>query len=204
MPGTDYSTQFNDSCLIIASDGNAYHPVATNHFTVTIRLPETLINYADPRKRTFAEIMSTDDLQLTLKVANDSIQEPTLNQQSLVYSKGNLSIEFPGRIDAFSGTANFHVFVTKSAYDILYSWKMAAGNHLTGEVGDPDEYWGEVQIDVTTGNKGTLVASWLWHNVWCNQLQGVTFSAAQNETKAVQIGMKYFRPEYIGGQYLEG
>ena len=201
MPGTDYSTQFNDSCLVIASDGNAYHPVATNHFTVTLRLPETLINYADPQRRRFTDLMSTEDLQLTLKIANDNISEPSLKQQSISYKKGNLTIEFPGSIDAFNGTANFHVFVTKSAYDILYSWKMAAGNHLTGEIGDPDEYWAEAQIDITTGNKGTLVGTWIWHNVWCNGLDGVTFDNNNNQTKAVRIEMKYFRPEYISGQY---
>ena len=190
---------FNDSVLVIASDGNAYHPVTTNNFTVTIHLPSTLVNYADPKKPLISD--SLKDSILTLKIANDSIAEPTFSQQKITYSKGNLSIAFPGRIDAFSGSANFHVFVTKSAYDILYSWKIASGNHLTGEVGDPDDYWGEVQIDVTTGNKGTLVGSWNLHKVWLSQLQGITFSNSANEAKTCSVTMEYFKPEWVGAQY---
>ena len=193
--------QFNDACLVIASDGKAYHPVATNNYTVTIRLPKTLRNQADPKKPLITDTLK--DAVLTLKVANDSIDEPNFKQDTLKYAKGNLDISYPGRINGFSGNAKFHIFVQKSAYDILYSWKMAAGNHLTGEVGDPDDYWAEVDIDVTTGNKGTLVGTWKWRNVWCSDLQGVTFSSSGNDTKSVQITMHYFRPEYIGAQYTD-
>lgn len=193
------SSTNHDHCLVIASDGRAYHPVATNHFTVTINLPEGLINQADPEKRPF----SKSDSQLTLKVASDNIAEPSLQQQKLSYRKGNLSIEFPGSIDAFSSSANFHVFVTKSAYDILYSWKLASGNHITGEIGDPEDYWAEVMIDVTTGNKGTLVGTWTWHNCWVSALQGVTFDNNQNQPKTCQVTISYFKPEWTGGQYTD-
>ncbi len=199
--------KFNDACLVIANDGRAYHPVTNNNYTVTIKLPSNLINYADPKRRKFGEQAKSaadgDESILTLKVANDSFDEPSLSQSSLDYSKGNLTIRFPGRMEATSGTASFHVFVTKSAYDLLYSWKMASGNILTGEVGDPDDYWAEVQIDITTGNKGTLVGSWVLHNVWCRSLQGVKFSASGNEQRTVQITLEYFRPEYKNGTYEE-
>lgn len=199
--------KFNDACLVIANDGRAYHPVANNNYTVTITLPAGLKNYADPQLGKFGSERKSeadgDDSILTLKIANDTFQEPTLQQDTLSYSKGNLEIAFPGRIKGFSGTADFHVFVTKTAYDLLYSWKMASGNHLTGEVGDPEDYWGTVQIDITTGNKGTLVGSWILHNVWCSQLGGVTFSNGSNDTRKVQITLQYFRPEYKNGTYEE-
>lgn len=190
--------QFNDGCLVIANDPASYHPVATNHFTVTFKLPATLRNYAVANNPLFTEtvVNSPDGLILTLKLANDNIQEPNFSQQSLTYQKGNLSIEFPGKIDVFTSTAQFHIFVTKSAYDILYSWKLASGNHLTGEVGDPEDYWADVDIDVTTGNKGTLVGTWHWHNVWCSQLQGITFNNGDNSPKTCTITMKYFKPEW--------
>lgn len=187
--------RFNDYCLAIAGDPQSYHPVANNHFTVTIRLPEGLINQADPQKRPFAASESI----LTLKIANRDIKEPSFGQQTISIKKGNLEIAFPGTINAFSGTANFHVFVTKSAFDILYSWKMASGNHITGEVGDPEDYWAEVEIDVTTGNKGTLVGTWRLHNVWLSQLDGVTFSNESNEAKSVAVTMQFFKPEWEGG-----
>lgn len=187
----------NDAVLNIANDPKSYHPVATNHFTVTFHMPEGLINQSDPEKRAFAK----EDLILTLKIANDTIEEPRFTQQTLSYKKGNLSIEFPGSIDAFSGTARFHVFVSKSAYDVLYSWKMASGNHLTGEIGDPDSYWADVDIDVTTGNKGTLVGTWNWHNVWCNSLSGASFDNSASTPKTCEIGLKYIRPEWTSSQY---
>lgn len=199
MAGDAYKDKFNASVINIAADPSKYHPVATNHFTVTFKLPEGLINQADPKKRTLKD--SGLDSTLALKIANQDIQEPTLSQQKLTYKKGNLSISFPGTIDEFTGSANFDVFVKQSAYDVLYSWKLASGNHLTGEVGDPEDYWADVDIDVTTGNKGTLVGTWKLYNVWCTQLQGVTFSNNSNETKKVSIQISYFKPEWISGAY---
>lgn len=199
MAGDTYKDKFNASVINIAADPKKYHPVATNHFTVTFKLPEGLINQADPKKRTIRE--SGLDPILALKIANQDIQEPTLSQQKLTYKKGNLSISFPGTIDEFNGSANFDVFVKQSAYDILYSWKLASGDHLTGEVGDPEDYWAEVDIDVTTGNKGTLVGTWRLHNVWCSQLQGITFNNNSNETKKVTIQLSFFKPEWISGAY---
>lgn len=193
------AARFNDFCLAIAQDGKAYHPVATNHFTVTMNLPEGLRNMADPRKSVF----SKEDLTLTLKIANDTFQGPGFSQSTLSYRKGNLGIEFPGNINTFQSSAQFDVFVTKSAYDILYSWKMAAGNHITGEVGDPDDYWAEVSIDVTTGNKGALVGTWELHNCWCSDLQSITFDNNANAPMKCNITIRYFRPEWIGGQYQE-
>ena len=193
---------FNDACLVIASDGQAYHPVTTNNFTVTVRLPQGLINQADPQKRPFAAEGESDRI-LTLKVANDDFKEPSFGQATITYKKGNLEISFPGTINGFNGTSTFHVFVTKSAYDILYSWKMASGNHLTGEVGDPDDYWGEVQVDVTTGNKGTLVGTWVLHNVWLSSLDGITFKNGDNSPKTCSITLQYFRPEWISGLFAE-
>lgn len=189
--------QFNDYCLTIASDGKSYHPAATNHFTVTMQLPEGLINRADPKGRPFDK----DDLTLTLKIANDSFQSPGFSQQSLTYRKGNLGIDFPGAINTFSSTAQFHVFVTKSAYDILYSWKMASGNHLTGEVGSPDDYWADILVDITTGNKGTLIGTWELHNCWCSDLPAINFDNGANNLMTCSITIHYFRPEWIGGQY---
>lgn len=204
MPGDEFSKQFNDNCLAIAANPEDYHPLATNHFTITFSsLPAHLKNYALDGYPEFGEKLLTDStsgIPLSLKIANETIAEPTLSQQTLKYSRGNLDIVFPGRIDSFNGNATFSVFVNKSAYDILYSLKMAAGNHLTGEVGDPDDYWFEVSIDVTTGNKGTLVGTWIWHNVWISNLQGVTFDNSANSTKQCTITMQYFRPEWKSNQ----
>lgn len=191
--------QFNDYCLNIAADGKAYHPAATNHFTVTITLPETLKNMADPKRRLF----SSEDSKLTLKISNESFQGPAFSQSAITYRKGNLGIDFPGIINTFTSTAQFDVFVTKSAYDILYSWKMASGNHLTGEIGDPEDYWSEVSIDITTGNKGTLIGTWELHNCWCSDLQPVTFDNNSNAPMKCGITIHYFKPEYSGGQYQE-
>lgn len=186
-----FAEKFNDTCLKIAGEPANYHPVATNHFTVTIRLPQGLVNYADEQQRQFPE-----DTILTLKIANKDFKEPSFSQQKLSYKKGNLEINFPGAINAFSGSASFDVFVTKSAYDILYSWKMASGNHLTGEIGDPRDYWAEVEIDVTTGNKGTLIGTWTLHNVWLSQLDGTNFSNSSNDSKSVSVTMEYFKPTW--------
>ncbi|MCM1323033.1 MAG: phage tail protein [Acetobacter sp.] len=199
--------KFNDACIAIANDGNAYHPVANNHFTVTITLPKGLKNYADPKRRLFGpegkEAPNSDNSILTLKIANDTFKEPDLGQQKLGYQKGNLKINFPGTIDEFSTSSEFHVFVNRTAFDLLYSWKMASGDHLTGEVGDPYDYWAEVRIDITTGNKGTLVGSWVLHNVWCSKLSTPTFSNSSNETRKVTIQLEYFKPEYINGRFEE-
>lgn len=195
----DYKTQFNDYCLKIAMNGKEYHPVATNHFTVTMNLPETLVNMADPKKGVF----NKEDLQLSLKIANDNFTSPSFSQTPLTYRKGNLGISFPGTIDVFSSTAQFHVFVSKSAYDILYSWKMASGNHLTGEVGDPDDYWADIFIDITTGNKGTLVGTWKLSNCWCSNLQSITLDNNSGNLMSCGITIQYFKPEWIGGQYQE-
>lgn len=198
MPGNTYENQFNDFCLKIANDGQAYHPVATNHFTVTMRLPTTLQNAANPNAP-----FSQDDLILTLKIASESFKGPGFSQQPLTYKKGNLSIDYPGSMNSFTSSAAFDVFVTKSAYDILYSWKMASGNHLTGEVGDPEDYWAEIEIDVTTGNKGQLVGTWELFNCWCSDLASINFDNNSNNPMKCDITIHYFRPKWTNGTAQE-
>jgi hypothetical protein len=194
------TNNFNDYCLTIANDGKAYHPVATNHFTVTMNLPKGLINQADPNKAPFNDA----DLTLTLKISAETFKGPGFQQSALTYKKGNLTIDYPGNISGFTSTATFDVFVTKSAYDILYSWKLASGNHITGEVGDPDDYWSDITIDVTTGNKGTLIGTWTLHNCWCSDLGSISFDNGSNNLMKCDITIHYFKPEWEGGIYEQG
>lgn len=185
---------FNDSCIKIADDTSGYyHPVATNHFTVTIKFPKNLgvDNKNIPLNKTIDK-----DAELTLKIANDSFQSPGFTQQVLTYRKGNLAIDFPGALNAFTSTAKFHVFVSKSAYDLLYTWKLASGNHLTGEIGDPENYWATIMVDVTTGNKNTLVGTWTLNNCWCSDLQSITFDNNSNTLMDCSITIHYFKPKW--------
>lgn len=180
----------NDANFRISSNPANYRPVMTNHFEVTIFDLDGMINQADPEKAPIAES------QLTLKIANDTFQGPQLNQQSVAIQRGNMTIEFPGRMDATQSTATFQVFANKSAFDILYSWKMASGNHENGQVGSPDEYWKRVEVDIMTGDKGTLVGTWTFDKCWISSLQEVTFDNKANEVKSVNITLKYFAPKY--------
>lgn len=180
----------NDAAYRIASNPASYRPVMGNHFEVTVHDLDGMINWADPDKSLITESA------LTLKVANDTFQGPTLNQQAVSINKGNVTLEFPGRMDATQSTASFQVYVNKSAYDILYSWKMASGNHETGDVGAPSDYWKRVEVDVTTGNKGTLVGTWTLNNAWISSLQEITFSNADNSIKVANITLRYFKPTW--------
>lgn len=180
----------NGANLTISRNAGNYRPVMTNHFEVTIHDLDGMVNWADPEKGPIV------DSELTLKIANKNFQGPQISQQSVSIARGNTTIEFPGRLDAFSSTATFEVFVTKSAFDILYSWKMASGNPETGEVGDPGDYWKKVDIDVMTGNKGTYVGTWTLNNCWISSLQEVAFDNSANEVKSCQITLKYFAPKW--------
>lgn len=184
----------NNANFHIASNSGSYRPVMTNHFEVTIHDIADMVNQADPKKRKFSELDSEADL--TLKIANNTFQGPQFNQQAVAIQRGNTTIEFPGKMDAHSSNATFQVFANKSAFDILYSWKMLAGNHETGDVGDPSDYWKKVEIDVMTGNKGKIIGTWTFHNCWISALQEVTFDNGANEVKAVTITLRYFKPQW--------
>ena len=180
-----------NSVFHIADKPQNYRPLTNNNFQLTVFGLDGMRNWAleDPEAK-------LTDSDLTLKIGNKSFGGPKFSQQSLSITRGNLTIEFPGRIDAFQTTAVFQVFMNKSAWDILYSWKMASGNHETGDVGDPDDYWKTVEIDVTTGNKGTLVGTWVLNNCWLSELQEVTFDHESNEVKSVNITLKFFKPKW--------
>lgn len=183
-----------ESNLHIATNPESYRPVMTNHFDITIFGLDGMRNYASSDPKAVIK-----ESKLTLSIATDTFQGPTISQQAIPINKGNLTIEFPGRMDAHTSTATFHVFVKKSAFDILYSWKMASGNNVNGLVGNPQDYWKVVEIDVTTGDKGLLVGTWRYQNCWLQSLQEVTFNNGANEVKTANVTMKYFRPQWING-----
>lgn len=180
----------NDALHRISANPRNYRPVMTNHFELTIHDLDGMINWADPDK---GPIVDSD---LTLKIATKSWAGPKLSQQSVKIQKYNLEMEFPGRMNAFESSMTFEVFVDKSAWDILYSWKMASGNQETGDVGDPWDYWKTVDVDVLTGNKNTLIGTWNLKNCWLSDLQEVTFDNAANDVKTAQVTMKYFSPSW--------
>lgn len=186
----------NKANFYVSANPANYRPVMTNHFEVTVHDLDGMINWADPDKKTIV------DSELTLKIANKNFSGPNISQQSVAIQRGNTTIEFPGRIDAFSSTATFEVFVNKSAFDILYSWKMASGNQETGEVGNPSEYWKRVEIDVLTGDKGTLIGTWTYNNCWLQSLQEVTFDNGANEVKSCSVTLKYFAPKWRSNQNI--
>lgn len=186
----------NKANFYISANPANYRPVMTNHFEITVHDLDGMINWADPDKKPIA------DSELTLKIANKNFSGPNISQQSVAIQRGNTTIEFPGRIDAFSSTATFEVFVNKSAFDILYSWKMASGNQETGEVGNPSEYWKRVEIDVLTGDKGTLIGTWTYNNCWLQSLQEVTFDNGANEVKSCSVTLKYFAPRWRSNQNI--
>lgn len=181
----------NDATIHIATSGSSYKPVMTNHFIVTISGLDGMKDWTSPD----ADALITDS-ELTLKVANQSFKEPTLQQTTVGIKRGNLEITFPGSINPMSSDATFQVFVNRSAYNALYSWKMLSGNHETGDVGDPNEYWKTVTVDITSGNKGTIYSTWTLPNAWISSLQGASFSNDSNEVKAVSITLHYFQPTY--------
>ena len=91
MAGDTYKDKFNASVINIAADPKKYHPVATNHFTVTFKLPEGLINQADPKKRTIRE--SGLDPILALKIANQDVLQTLMsllnNQLTIFFIRGS-------------------------------------------------------------------------------------------------------------------
>lgn len=182
----------NHAAFHIANDSvGKYRPSMTNNFRVTIwGLEGTADKVSEEEDATLGE-----DTGLVLKISNDSFVEPSFSQQSVTIKRGNLSIEFPSQMDAFSSTANFTCFVDADTYGKLYTWKCLSGDHETGEVGDPSDYWKTVTIDHITG-KGELIGTWTLNNCWISNLQGVTFDQSGSSVKTCQVTLKYFKPTY--------
>lgn len=184
------TTHFN-ATRNIAQDPTLYKPVMNNHYILTVTGLDGMRDYT---KDDANAVIS--DSTLSLKIANQTFAEPSLQQGTVEIRKGNMSITFPGTINAMSSSATFQVYVNKSAYDILYSWKMASGNHETGEIGDPGEYWKKGTIDLVSGNRGTIYGTWTLPNLWISSLQGVTFSNDSSEIRNVNVTMHYYAPTY--------
>lgn len=182
---------FFNATTNIAEDPTSYKPMMNNHYILTVTDLDGMRDYT---KADTTAVIS--DSVLSLKIANQSFAEPSLQQGTVEIRKGNMSITFPGTINAMSSSATFQVYVSKSAYDILYSWKMASGNHETGEVGDPGEYWKTGTIDLVSGNRGTVYGTWTLNNLWISSLQGVTFSNDTSEIRSVTVTMHYYKPTY--------
>ncbi len=189
------ANEFFNATSYIAADPASYKPIMNNHYILTITGFEGKKNYA---RSTATKIVNFTqaEAELSLKIANQTFAEPNLQQGFQEIKKGNMSISFPGAINAMSSTATFQVYVSKSAYDILYSWKMESGNQVTGEVGDPQEYWREVKIDLVSGNRGVIYGTWTLKNAWISSLQGVTFSNDSSEVRSVSVTMHYYMPSY--------
>lgn len=175
----------------IANDPAKYRPGMTNTFRVSI---PGLNGVADKTSEEEGAVLG-EDTELVLKIANESFKEPTLSQQSVSIKRGNLSMEFPAQMDAFSSTSVFTCFVDSDSYGKLYTWKCQAGDHETGEVGDPLDYWKTVTVEHLTG-KGELIGTWTLHNCWLSSLEGVTFDNTSANIKTCSVTLKYFKPTY--------
>lgn len=191
-------TDFFNATTNIAEDPKSYKPMMNNHYILTVTGLDGMRDYT--KKDVTAKISESE---LSLRIANQSFAEPSLQQGTVEIRKGNMSITFPGTINAMSSSANFQVYVSKSAYDILYSWKMASGNHETGEIGDPKEYWKDGTVDLVSGNRGTIYGTWTLNNLWISSLQGVTFSNDTSEIRSVSVTMHYYKPSYRSGEDIE-
>lgn len=133
--------------------------------------------------------------ETVLMVSNEDFEEPKLSQNSVSLTRGNLVMEFPAQMTAHSSSSKFTCFVDENTYGKLYSWKCLSGDHETGEVGDPTEYWKTVIVEHING-RGALIGTWTLHNCWISDLQGVTFSNGSAEIKTCSVTLKYFKPSY--------
>lgn len=185
---------FFNATAHIAQNPKSYKPMMNNHYILTVTGLDGMRDYTKADK---TAVIS--DSMLSLKIANQSFAEPNLQQGTVEIRKGNMSITFPGTINAMSSSASFQVYVSKSAYDILYSWKMASGNHEDGLIGDPDDYWKVGTLELVNGNKGTVYGTWALNNLWISSLQGVTFSNDTSEIRSVSVTMHYYAPTYRSG-----
>lgn len=180
-----------ESIFHIANDPAKYRPAMTNTFRITIPGLEGAADITNEEEgATLGE-----DTAVVLRVSNENFQEPTLNQGTVQIKRENLTIEFPGQMDAFSSTSSFTCFIDADTYGRLYAWKCQAGNHETGVVGDPQDYWKTVTVEHLTG-KGELIGTWTLYNCWISQLSGATFDNNSAQVKQVQITLRYFRPAW--------
>lgn len=168
-----------------------FRPAMTNTFRITIPGLEGLVDKTSQEEGA----VIGDDAETVLKVSNEDFKEPTLNQASISIKRGNLTMEFPAQIEAFSSTSSFSCFIDADTYGKLYAWKCLSGDHETGEVGDPTDYWRTVTVEHLTG-KGELIGTWTLNNCWVSSLEGVTFDNNSASIKKVSITLKYFKPQY--------
>ena len=168
-----------------------FRPAMTNTFRITIPGLEGLIDKTSQEEGA----LIGEDAETILKVSNEDFKEPSLNQDSLSIKRGNLTMEFPGAIQAFSSSSSFSCFIDADTYGKLYAWKCLAGDHETGEVGDPVDYWRTVTVEHLTG-KGELIGTWTLNNCWVSSLEGATFDNNSAQIKKVSITLRYFKPTY--------
>lgn len=183
-----------NSSFHIADNIAKYRPGMTNHYKVIIPGLEG----ASDKTSEIEGAKLGEDTETVLTIANESFKEPTLSQQSVALQRGNLTIEFPGKIDAFTSSSTFTCFIDSDSYGKLYTWKCQAGDHETGKIGDPSEYWKEVKVEHLTG-KGEIIGTWTLHNCWLSSLEGVNFDNKSSEIKTVSVTLKYFKPTYRKG-----
>jgi hypothetical protein len=182
----------NRSIFHIADQNSSkYRPAMTNTFSVIIPDLEGLV---DKTSQNEGAVIG-QDAETVLKVSNENFKEPSLQQETVQLKRGNLTMVFPGQIQAFSSETAFSCFIDADTYGKLYTWKCLAGDHETGEVGDPKDYWRTVTIQHLTG-KGELIGTWTLHNCWCSALSGATFDNKSASIKEVSVTLQYFRPEW--------
>ena len=168
-----------------------FRPAMTNTFSIIISGLNGLSDITSSEEgATIGE-----DAETVLKVSNEDFQEPSFRQNTVQIKRFNLTMEFPADMQAFSSTSNFSCFVDADTYGKLYAWKCLSGNHETGEVGDPSEYWREVSVQHLTG-KGELIGTWTLHNCWLSDLSGATFDNNSAQIKKVQATLRYFKPQW--------
>lgn len=180
-----------EAAFHISNNPAKYRPAMGNNFRVTIPGLEGILDKTSEEEGA----LLGEDTALTLKIANETFQEPTLSQQTVAVKRGNLTIEFPGQIDAFQSSSTFTCFIDSDSYGKLYAWKCQSGDHETGDVGDPQDYWKTVTIEHLTG-KGDLIGTWTLYNCWLSNLTGVTFTNNSAEVKTVSVTLRYFRPTW--------
>lgn len=180
----------NRAIFHIADETKGFRPAMTNTYRIIIPGLDGL-----PDKVSREEGAVLTDSETVLRVSNEDFKEPSFQQNTVQLKRANLVIEFPGEMQPFSSDCTFSCFVDADTYGKLYTWKCQSGDHETGEVGDPIDYWRAVKVEHLTG-KGELIGTWTLNNCWMSALSGATFDNNSAQVKKVTITLKYFKPTY--------
>ena len=103
----------NKALFHIADETSAkFRPAMTNTFNIIIPGLNGLVDITSSEEGA----LIGEDAEIVLKVSNEDFQEPVFRQNTVQLKRSNLTIEFPGDIQAFSSTSNFSCFVDADTY----------------------------------------------------------------------------------------